>query len=418
MTTTTIKEIALTALLASLGCGAVFAQQIAPAESGQVVVPYREVNAPDAEGIIFSNLDSTPGDRYNSDPFDAFTVAGKSANGVIGTWIAIAFIPKVDVRAKELSAAIGYISGTKMVNLGIYSDNGSGTVGELLPGAQGSTTQIPDIGTCCQMAKVTLPGAGVALTRGTKYWLVASPDDVNAPTFSGGWHMSNLSAYSSLAPPSPWHDFAGQWPAGEVRGTKAQSFGPDELTRNAVPSAHSSVPAANVTIFTNLGPTSTDRYGAGSGFLVTGSSVPLEAEQWEAVAFTAKANSHATTLAAAIGYVSGTKKVNLGIYSDNGGTVGTLLPGGEGSTTEIPDSGECCELAQVSLPGIGVALTAGTRYWLVASPDDINAPSFQGSWQLSNLAVSAYQQPYYPYFINWTSFWGDWLAAEIRGITP
>ena len=125
---------------------------------------------------------------------------------------------------------------------------------------------------------------------------------------------------------------------------------------------------------------------------------------------------HAKTLAAAIAYVSGTnKRVNLGIYADNQGEVGSLLPGGQGSTSEIPDAGTCCALTKVRLPGLGVALSAG-NYWLVASPDDVDAPTFKGLWRVSNLALSAYQEP--EDLTNWTNFNGNWLAAEIRGTRP
>ncbi len=174
--------------------------------------------------------------------------------------------------------------------------------------------------------------------------------------------------------------------------------------------------AGRVIIFTNLERTSTDRYNSFTGLLVAGNNAPFEPESWLALPFTPTADVHAKTLATAIGYVSGTKSVNLGIYSDNGGMVGTLLPGGQGSTTEIPNDGDCCDLTTVTLAGAGVSLAKGTQYWLVASPDNANAPDFEGFWHLSNLALSAYQEP--EEFINWTSFEADWLAAEIEGTSP
>ncbi len=175
MTRKAIKEMVLTAFVISGACGAVFGQRIVQAESSEVVAPYDEGSASNAPDIIFSNLDSTAGDRYNSDPGVAFTVAGKSATGQTETWVGMRFIPKEDVQAKVLLAAIGYTSGTKLVNLGIYSDNEvTNSVGTLLPGGQGSTSQIPDLGGCCQLAKVTLAGEGVTLTAGTNTgWLPA-----------------------------------------------------------------------------------------------------------------------------------------------------------------------------------------------------------------------------------------------------
>src|SRR5207253_9209665 len=109
-------------------------------------------------------------------------IAGKSAPDT-EIWSAIAFTPKVDASAKVLLAAVGYDSGTKRVKLGIYSnDDVTGSVGTLLPGGEGSTAQMPDAGDCCQLARITLAGAGVALAGGTTYWLVGSTDDVSAPS--------------------------------------------------------------------------------------------------------------------------------------------------------------------------------------------------------------------------------------------
>jgi hypothetical protein len=137
---------------------------------------------------------------------------------------------------------------------------------------------------------------------------------------------------------------------------------------------------------------------------------------WSALPFTPRANVHAVNLGAAVSYLSGTKKVNLGIYADNDGVPGALLPGGQASTTDIPNFRACCDLTQVTLPGAGVALTKGTRYWLVASPDDVSAPDFNGLWSPSNLAVDAFEEP--ENFEPWTNASGFWLAARIEGTSP
>jgi hypothetical protein len=402
-----------------LTCAPLFAQEIAsPNESREVVVPNDDISAAVASYTIFSNLDSAPDDRYNSDAFFAEPVAGRQALfGQTEHWTAVRFIPKVDVQASVLTAAVGYISGTKLVNLGIYSNNEiTNSVGDLLPGGQGSTRQIPDVDECCQLARVTLAGEGVTLTAGTIYWLVASPDNVNAPDFSGGWHISNLAHYAPLTPPFLWGMYTGRWPAAQICGVRVRALSALAPANLEDTPAETSASAGNVTIFTNLGHASTGPYAAGDGTIVSGNSVPFQPEVWQALPFMPRVAAHAKTLAAAIGYNSGTKLVNLGIYSDSGGTVGTLLPGGQASTSEIPDFGVCCGLTQVSLPGAGVALTAGTQYWLVASPDNVNAPDFWGFWQHSNLAVGAYQEP--EFFINWTSFSAQLFAAEIRGTSP
>ena len=186
-----------------------------------------------------------------------------------------------------------------------------------------------------------------------------------------------------------------------------------------VPYRDTSSPDANVTIFSNLGPTSTNLYDiASGGYFVTGptnTDPNMPPEQWIALPFTPKVASHAKTLQAAVGYLSGTKKMRLGLYNDSLGTVGTLLA--DKVTTVIPDFGVCCAVVQVSLGTPGVALTAGTQYWLVASPD-ATAPDFAGAWQFSNTAKTAFQQPTAPVPIPWTTFSDGWPAGAVKGTAP
>lgn len=395
------KEIIILSLAALLGCSSLSAQQ----EASEGVI------APD---IIFSNLGPAPLGRYYTRFDHSLSVTGKRVSGETETWEAVRFTPRVDTQAKVLAAAIGYLSGTKRVNLGIYSDE-DGTVGTVLPGSEGSTTGIPDVGECCQLAKVVLPGAGVALTGGSYYWLVASPDNSNAPDFEGGWQESNRAISANMNPPFAWNVAAGAWPAAQVRGTNIHSdSSPKAVNDGLLQPRNIASSGDEVVIYKNFGPPS-ERYYT-NGLLVTGNDVPSRVEVWEAIPFIPRMDVHATVLAAAIGYVSGTKLVNLGIYSDDDGTVGALLPGAQASTTDIPGSDECCELARARLPGEGVALTAGTRYWLVASPDNKKAPDFYGQWQVSSAALGAYQQP--EQFNYWTSESGLLLAAEIRGTLP
>lgn len=363
---------------------------------------------PDAAGhvVIFSNLGPFKTDKYDSRSYAKLAVAGTSAVGVPETWVAINFIPKRDVQARVLLAAITYNSGAKLVNLGLYTDS-RGEVGRPIPGAQGSTTDIPDSGECCQLARVTLPEP-IALSAGKRYWLVGSPDNVNAPDFSGNWQFSNQG--SLAVGPGQWVTAAGAWPAAEVRGTPAIN----SLDADPSPAARNSTNRA--TIFSNLGPLQAshrfNQYSAGAG--IAGPDGGGGSEKWIGLPFVPQRDSHAKRLAAAIQHFSGGMKINLGIYSDNNGTVGTLLPNGQASTTVIPTYPSCCDLTEVVLPDEGVALSAQTRYWLVASTDDVTTPDFYGFWMNSNF-YSNYQQPE---FFFWTYIPSNWLAAEIKGTMP
>jgi hypothetical protein len=165
------------------------------------------------------------------------------------------------------------------------------------------------------------------------------------------------------------------------------------------------------TIFSNLGPTSTNAYNDTTGYYVLGpdNSVGLP-EQWIGVPFVAAANAHVQQLQVAVGWISGTPLVNVGLYSDNAGTVGTLLASGHSVT--IPAFGTCCQLVTVNITS--TAITAGTQYWIVSSSDDTNAPDFTGVYQASNLAVIAGDVG----LEGWSSFTTNTPAAAARGVVP
>jgi hypothetical protein len=416
MARTRITKITLLSLLLSSPCATLFAQS--PALSPVSFPADDTVQQPDAavgSYAVFSNLDSDG--SYNPDAFAAKAVAGRQAGGGQDEeWYAVRFIPRADVQVKQLSAAIGYISGDKLVNLALYDNNDIfDTPGNPLPGGGGSTRDIPDLGQCCEMATVRLAGDGVFLQSGVTYWLVASPDNVRGPTFSGKWHVSNFGSFAGINPPFLWVPVSGEWPAAEFRGTRLQ--GSDRSTRVTFDesSPKQGETAANLIIFSNLDPIFGNLYTAGFGTPVAGSDAESSSEVWLALPFTPKDDVHAKTVAVAIAHVAGTKKIVLGVYTDNGGIPGTLLPGGQSSTTNIPESGECCELATARLPGMGVALTGGTQYWLVASTNDRVAADFFGLWQLTTVTVSAYTKPGQ---FGWIPFSGEWFAAEIRGSNP
>lgn len=385
-----------------------------PAPSSEVV-SYEDVGMPDAPDIIFSNLDPMPGQRYNQDSY--FPIAGKDASGETESSSAILIIPKTDVQAKLLLVALNYVSGTQLVNIGLYTENEfTHSVGDPLPGGQGTITRMPAVDQCCQLAKVALPGDGVLLSAGVHYWLALTPDDLNAPTFRGDWHLSNQAASAGLLPPFPWEHQDGQWPAAQIRGTEVQSLRTAEMRDLGQSWLKAETSSGMIAIFSNLGPTSTNRFDMFNSVYVAGKSARDSAEVWLALSFIPHENVHAKRLGAAITYVSGTKLINLGLYADDNGVPGNLLPEGQGSTTDIPDAGECCQLTRVKLPGSGVALQKGVKIWLVASTDDRRAPDFEGFWHASNLAVFAFEEP--EQFISWTSATGGWLAAAINGTSP
>ncbi|MFZ0309332.1 MAG: hypothetical protein WCA76_22080 [Candidatus Sulfotelmatobacter sp.] len=170
-------------------------------------------------------------------------------------------------------------------------------------------------------------------------------------------------------------------------------------------------PPALKPIYTNLGPTPTDDYNDTTGYYVLGPTNSIgDSEQWIAVPFTPKADSHVSELEVAVGLISGTPKVVVGLYSDNAGTVGTLLA--SGASTHIPAYGACCTLVTVHITS--TAVTAGTQYWIGVTTDDTKAPDFTGVFQSSNDANTGGNEA----AGSWFTFSNNWPAAAALGTVP
>jgi len=99
-------------------------------------------------------------------------------------------------------------------------------------------------------------------------------------------------------------------------------------------------------------------------------------EQWFAEAFTPSVNATVTKIELGVTYIAGTNSVNVGLYSDAGGLPGTSLVSRD--LDNLPTFGGCC--ATITLKDSqGVAVTAGTQYWVVVSTDSKDE-DFLGSW--------------------------------------
>lgn len=153
---------------------------------------------------------------------------------------------------------------------------------------------------------------------------------------------------------------------------------------------HENLPAATAVIFTNFG-TGTTVYYPLNGWVVAGpNETTFTGAQWVGIPFTAKANSHATTLQAALGYLGGTNAAQLELYADDGSSGTAGVPGNPGTrlatanVRNLQPFGTCCTVTATGKIGgtTGIALTAGTIYWMVM---DTSATSdFAGAVAFSN----------------------------------
>ena len=107
---------------------------------------------------------------------------------------------------------------------------------------------------------------------------------------------------------------------------------------------------------------------------------------------------------------SGTKQMIVGLYSDNAGTVGTLLA--SATVINMGNFGTCCQLAFATIPS--TAVSAGTQYWIGVTSDDVNAPDFAGVFESSNTANTAADVAQG----GWFSFSNNWPAGAVRGTIP
>jgi hypothetical protein len=170
-----------------------------------------------------------------------------------------------------------------------------------------------------------------------------------------------------------------------------------------------------VTIFSNMFPVTGNMYNDTQGYYVTGpdNSIQGQGEQWISIPFTPAANAHVEELQLAVGIISGTSLLDVTLASDDGGIVGTSL--GTKSVTNIPEFGKCCKLVTVKFKAPGIAVTAGTQYWIVATPDDGVAPDFTGAWAFSNLDWIGFDLGQ----AGWTSSnISYWPAGNVLGTIP
>jgi hypothetical protein len=139
-------------------------------------------------------------------------------------------------------------------------------------------------------------------------------------------------------------------------------------------------PAALKTLYSNLG-TKTDLYLDTTGWSLTGfNSYGGSSSAYSiALPFTPKSNSHVSQVRVAVQYYgSGANQVNLSIYGDTNGAPGTLLAGPV-TVKNLPNAGTCCALAIANFSP--VAVTGGTRYWVVAdAPLTGPGSDFVGAW--------------------------------------
>jgi hypothetical protein len=125
-------------------------------------------------------------------PFGTFfccygnTIAEGGSNFPFQTWVAIAFTPSANATVTRIEASVGTFGGTSGFELSINNDS-SGVPGTVIK--RFHIKAPPPYGACCTL-DVGNDKAGIPVTSGTQYWIVASTTakDTN---FLGGWAFNS-----------------------------------------------------------------------------------------------------------------------------------------------------------------------------------------------------------------------------------
>ncbi len=114
------------------------------------------------------------------------------------------------------------------------------------------------------------------------------------------------------------------------------------------------------------------------GDTISGSTSAVGQTFWLAASFTPSADAVVKEIDAGVGWVSGTNKVIVTLYDDNGGIPGKVLA--TGSATGLTSFGSCCGLA---ILGDHVRVTGGATYWVSVTTDGANSTTW-AAWNLNS----------------------------------
>lgn len=117
------------------------------------------------------------------------------------------------------------------------------------------------------------------------------------------------------------------------------------------------------------------------GGLLAGPNSPWGLQQgsgvWQATGFTPSSNMTVTSVKLGLAYQSGNfTDVIVTLNADSGGIPGAVLS--TWKMKNMPVFGTCCVVKGRAVPNGGVAVTAGTPYWIVVGTEANS--DFQGAW--------------------------------------
>lgn len=360
-------------LLSIVACGAVMAEQPEFVLDGN---PNGTQTVPEMRGITFgSNLFLEPCSSRKYDASapgyflwgpDNCTSAGRLE------WLAVPFIASATGVPERVSAAIILTDPThcpeNSVTLSVYTDACYPT-GPGQPLVSGIATAVS---APCHLAVARLDKAPV-LTRGTKYWVVATTN-AEQSGLDSNWYGSNDAQYAvNLG--DGWQQFAGGTPAFMVQGS---GTGLSQM----LPAASHPVFGGNLFVDPCTGCNYDDTNGPGFPVYGPENCASPGTTTWLGVPFVAARSGVPERISASVILYDPVScpqnKVTLSLYTDNCGLgPGTLLVSGIATVPTAP-----CDLAVTRLRN-APPLTEGTKYWVVATTNEQQA-GLEANWYGSN----------------------------------
>jgi len=144
---------------------------------------------------------------------------------------------------------------------------------------------------------------------------------------------------------------------------------------------------ADSTMYSNFNPDPNNLYDSNTGWTISGTGTT---GSYQAIAeeFASGLTGSISQIDVAVGYVTGNNLFDVGLYMDNGGTLGTQL--GQWNDLMSPQNlGGCCGVITIS--GItGITLTANESYFLVVEPASPSDTTW-GAWNWNNTGVNSHQ---------------------------
>jgi hypothetical protein len=151
-------------------------------------------------------------------------------------------------------------------------------------------------------------------------------------------------------------------------------------------------PKGAISIFNTLGAKKKSwTYGDGSGWTISNPGSEAETLQWFAYAITPTQSATLTEIAEAVGYVTGFEGVTIAVLADNNGSPGKVL--WSKLVTKLETFGDCCAVATAKVKG--VAVTAGTTYWIGALLPSKKEANTWDAWCFSTYNTGSGPAAYY-----------------------